>query len=644
MEREYVWITKHVTNVAQVIAISGQLKMRSVHTGNVQNVELEDVQIVFIWNHAISIAFLQLECLMLLGMQCIYVKENVWSRIIWIIIISVYLRMHSYSISKIKVCTDSVDCFVYKTVKFKHFMFAKLLQRRKSKVKYQNNTEEKTMEEEMDMKSFINTDPAPCYIDFEFRIAYHQPLYSKDLFTECIAAGMNETFLQTAKLKIDGDEQLSTSANDISIIQIDLIPNESNPIRIEVSGYLTCKDEDKQKYLDALQMAAFDLRKISKQLSDRTNIKSSKLRLSQFVTKISDSHHVNKSYIDKDKQVKLVDALNIKIPKYGSSLVHNDMIGNDSDDSDANSNNGEDIEVQPEKQMEQKDDAVSVSDDNEYRDEGAGKQVQHAETLMGLTSEDSVDTEYEMQLMRQGMIHAEYQQQGFVNNKVQYAHHDEKEDELEGQMVGAAMTLLGGTNDGDDKYADFRSWLRGLGLEKYLENFVVNGFGSMDAIMSYDEMNETNNLKDIVDDKGDYNKLLKIIKRRQRKESESSYDPDPEKLVIEKGKGITMMGLAKNENEDQDAKESMDDELVGVNAKGVTLMGAVTNGNDIKDNDETELIKGVSLMAQTEKGDAMGKTANNDNEADDDNKDDLLIQNGGFTLMGVCDESENFNE
>lgn len=187
-----------------------------------------------------------------------------------------------------------------------------------------------------------------------------------------------------------------------------------------------------------------------------------------------------------------------------------------------------------------------------------------------------------------------------VNDEYGESPSDDSEDEKvesEGLMVG--MTLMGQvTNNMDDGYSGLREWLESIGLEKYLENFVVNGYESVDFIPEYHEMNETNNLKDIVDNKQDYDKLMAEIKKIQRKidDHEHEYDTDEEDMIFNKGKGITMMGMVHSEQHYD----------IDINVKCMTLMGSPTNGMELKESDEDDgigLIKGVVLRTETENGD-----------------------------------------
>ena len=135
---------------------------------------------------------------------------------------------------------------------------------------------------------------AECHIDFEFQMPYHDPLNSRELISECVISALNDIL---SGLSQNNAQSLSIGPENIRIPEIDLRPNEDNPRRIKVGGWITCKDLHRQKYIDALQLAQ-QSRKIAKQMAERTNIKGSKIQILSFQTKFSNAHHVNKSFID----------------------------------------------------------------------------------------------------------------------------------------------------------------------------------------------------------------------------------------------------------------------------------------------------------------------------------------------------------
>ena len=145
----------------------------------------------------------------------------------------------------------------------------------------------------------------------------------------------------------------------------------------------------------------------------------------------------------------------------------------------------------------------------------------------------------------------------------------------------------------------------------------MNGYDSVELIMNYDELDEaqsqSRNLKDIVDDEDDYDKLMREIKKMRLQMQMRMNESDPDYDAEDMGSG-------------SDSK-----------IKSVTLMGEIKNeiGVESKTDDECndELIQGVVLMEQTKHEENDGL---NENEDENGYANDTEISN----LMGAMDKSE----
>lgn len=190
---------------------------------------------------------------------------------------------------------------------------------------------------------------AECHIDFEFQMAYHDPLNSRELISECFISALNDIL---SGLSQNNAQSLSIGPENIQIPEIDLRPNEDNPRRIKVGGWITCKDLHRQKYIDALQLAQ-QSRKISKQMAERTNIKGNKIQIQSFQTKFSNAHHVNKSFIDgtENDMKKYMKSHSVQsIQNTESKTDINDTSNNNNNttnDQSNNNDNNDDDEDQP---------------------------------------------------------------------------------------------------------------------------------------------------------------------------------------------------------------------------------------------------------------------------------------------------------
>eukprot|EP01083_Nonionella_stella_P109503 319378_1 len=129
----------------------------------------------------------------------------------------------------------------------------------------------------------VATKDAVCHIDFEFQMPYHEPLTSKDLLEECISTATSDVL---ATQRTSNGQILTLEHNAIEIPEIDLRPNETNPKRIKVCGWITCSDNQRQTYMDALQLAQKS-RKISKAIANKTDVKRTKITIQQFSTRFS---------------------------------------------------------------------------------------------------------------------------------------------------------------------------------------------------------------------------------------------------------------------------------------------------------------------------------------------------------------------
>ena len=466
----------------------------------------------------------------------------------------------------------------------------------------------KKKEQEQKIQSYVlnaETAETQCHIHFEFQMAYHKPLDSKRLVSECIISAVNDVF---TSVQTTNQLALSLTNNDIVILEFLLKPNESNPRQIKVRGFIKCKDEHRKQYLDALQLAR-NSRKIAKELAEEAHINALKIKLLHFQTKYSIAHHVNQSFID--GKIKDYDRIQRKYSltsdyQFPEPYLQNDMIGSDSDSDDHE--NKDDVKGDLDQDLSHLSAAFALADEaKENEKEGATKQ--ELETLLSSAPSSEVSMEYDEK-------------------------NEEQEMELEGQMVG--MTLMGGVNvteaGDDDEYAKFRKWLNGLGLEKYLEKFMVNGYDIAAT------------LKDIADDKDDYDKLmvgLQTLQSAERMiENEDNIDDG---MGFVKGKGMTMMGMANDKRFNIDGSiESVDvnarDEIENPKEKlikGVSLM--TQNGSDMDNEDNNGLIQNDGTIT------LMGQPSHADNELDLED-DDKIINKGGMTIMGFCAENEKLNE
>ena len=195
---------------------------------------------------------------------------------------------------------------------------------------------------------------ATCHIDFEFQMPYHDPLNSRELISGCIVSALNDVLGSSQ----NNGQTLSIGSNDIAIPEIDLRPNESNPRRIKVGGWITCKDLHRQRYIEALQLAQ-QSRKISKQMAERTNVKGSKIQIQSFQTKFSNAHHVNVSFIDgtevdmkkymKSHSVQSLQSAESKTDINDNNISNDEITMNDENNNNSNNNgnNNEEDEEEP---------------------------------------------------------------------------------------------------------------------------------------------------------------------------------------------------------------------------------------------------------------------------------------------------------
>jgi len=148
----------------------------------------------------------------------------------------------------------------------------------------------------MALSASIASQDALCYIDFEFVLPYFEELMSASLLQESIA---NATNLEVAN-RSSGDAHASATTlttEDTNIAELIQKPSESSPRFIKVVGWISCKDRQRQVYLSALEAAAKHKR-ISKQLAEHSGLSKTKVSVSQFMSRFSNSEHVNKPVID----------------------------------------------------------------------------------------------------------------------------------------------------------------------------------------------------------------------------------------------------------------------------------------------------------------------------------------------------------
>jgi len=127
---------------------------------------------------------------------------------------------------------------------------------------------------------------AICHIDFEFQIKYDERLNKRDLLLASILEATN-AMLQT---------DITISADNVAIPEIDLKPDESSPRFIKVAGWLTCKSSEKDEVMVALEAAKTN-KKLSKTMAAKAGVKPNRVAMMQFKLRFSTGHRVLGSYI-----------------------------------------------------------------------------------------------------------------------------------------------------------------------------------------------------------------------------------------------------------------------------------------------------------------------------------------------------------
>ena len=129
---------------------------------------------------------------------------------------------------------------------------------------------------------------ATCHIDFDFVIPVQNidhTLLTVHLLQKCIAAATREIL----------SEETVLSAEQINI-SIELKPDDLKPRQLVVKGWISTTNAQRKLYIDALILAQKS-KKLSRQISDRTSIKKTKITIQAFATKFSNEERIDESFI-----------------------------------------------------------------------------------------------------------------------------------------------------------------------------------------------------------------------------------------------------------------------------------------------------------------------------------------------------------
>eukprot|EP01084_Bolivina_argentea_P013108 24552_1 len=121
------------------------------------------------------------------------------------------------------------------------------------------------------------------YIHFEFQMPYFAALISKELFNECISKAV--TYILSGQ-DADAGHIFTLDKEAIEISEINVRPNDTNPKRIKVIGWIKCGHEHRQIFITALELAQRS-RKICKQIANKISVRRTKIRIQQFSTRFA---------------------------------------------------------------------------------------------------------------------------------------------------------------------------------------------------------------------------------------------------------------------------------------------------------------------------------------------------------------------